>query len=135
MRLTLSAITRHIPYPPGRLPRRRRPPVRALLGGVAPVIGWDLTARTPGASAAKYKICNFSAYYSAGTNTKHVIYVIEDYHLHDIAWTPGSGIPEHFDLTTLTDPRLPPARGRPAAFTVEALYAARCVPRRRQSHL
>src|SRR5919108_4560714 len=90
--------------------------------GNAPVVGWDITDRTPGAPVARYNVCNFSAYYSAGTNTKHVIYVTEDYHLHDIAWTPGrpdSVRPEHFDLTTLTSPPLPPARGRPATFTVE----------------
>jgi hypothetical protein len=85
--------------------------------GVEAARGWDLTAQTPGAPAAKYNVCNFSAYYSFGTNTKHVIYLTEDYHLHDISWTPGSVTPTHVDLTTRFG--LPPARGRPATFSLE----------------
>jgi len=84
------------------------------------VIGWDITDRTTGAPLASYPVCNFTAYYSAGTNTKHVIYVTDDNHLHDITWPPGrpdTVRTEHFDLTTLGLPAL--AHGRPAAFTIE----------------
>ena len=63
--------------------------------GVAPVVGWDLTALS-GAPAATGTP---AAYYSAGTNTKHVIYRSADGRLHEIWWVPGGGTPAHVDLT------------------------------------
>jgi hypothetical protein len=80
--------------------------------GVAPVIGWVLTPPfAPPASG------NPAAYYSAGTNTKHVIYRSADGRLHELRWVPGGGTPEHVDLTAFA--AAPPAADRPTAFTVE----------------
>ena len=82
--------------------------------GAAPVIGWDVTAQ----SGAPVAIGNPVAYYSAGTNTKHVIYRSANGRLHDISWTPGAGgFPAHVDLTAAA--AAPAAAERPAAFTVE----------------
>jgi len=81
--------------------------------GVAPVSGWDLT----GLSGAPAATGNPTAYYSAGTNTKHVMYRSADGRLHEIWWVPGGGTPAHVDLTTFAG--APPAADRPMAFTVE----------------
>jgi len=81
--------------------------------GVAAVVGEDLTAPS-GAPAAVGKP---AAYYSAGTNTKHVMYRSADGRLHELWWVPGGGTPAHVDLTTRYG--LPLAADRPAAFTVE----------------
>ena len=81
--------------------------------GVEPVAGWDLTAL----SGAPKATGTPAAYYSAGTNTKHVIYRAADGGLHEIWWVPGGGTPAHVDLTAAYG--APPAAGDPAAFTVE----------------
>jgi hypothetical protein len=85
--------------------------------GVETVQGRDLTERA-NAPSATYSVCNFSAFYSAHTNTNHAIYVTDtDLHLHDISWTPVGGIPQHIDLTTTLN--APLARGRPASFATD----------------
>jgi hypothetical protein len=56
------------------------------------------------------------AYYSAGTNTKHVVYRSADGHLHDLQFAPGA-FPTHVDLTVAA--LAPIAVDKPAAFTVE----------------
>lgn len=98
----------------------------------APVQGWDLTQRSA-APLATYSVCNFSAFYSAGTNTKHVIYVTRDLRLHDISWTPGSSRPQHVDLTTRHN--APPARGRPASFAVDWDNTQHVVYRGNDNHI
>lgn len=81
--------------------------------GEAPVVGWDIS--TPaGAPAASL---NPAAYYSAGTNTKHVMYRSPDGRLHELWWVPGGGTPGHVDLTAYAS--APLAADRPAAFTIE----------------
>jgi hypothetical protein len=81
--------------------------------GPAPVVGWDITAQ----SGAPPPAGTPAAYYSAGTNTKHVIYRSDDRRLHEIWWVPGGGTAAHVDLTAAYG--APPAADRPAAFTVE----------------
>jgi hypothetical protein len=81
--------------------------------GVAPVVGWDLTAPSGAPKPAGALV----AYYSAGTNTKHVFYRTGDGQVHEIWWTPGGGVPAWNNLTTAYG--LPPATDAPAAFTVE----------------
>lgn len=82
--------------------------------GNATITGWDITpddAPTPTGTLA--------AYYSAGTNTKHVTYYSgEDQRLHEIWWVPGEMRAEHVDLTGEADQASTPT-GRPAAFTVD----------------
>jgi Trypsin len=81
--------------------------------GVAPVVGWDLTA----AAGAPAAVGTPAAYYSAGTHTKHVVYRAADGGLHELWWVPGGGAPAHVDLTAAYG--APPAADDPAAFTVE----------------
>ena len=81
--------------------------------GVSPVAGWNLTAQ----SGAPQPVGGLAAYYSAGTNTKHVIYRSVDGRLHEIWWTPGGGVPAHVDITAAYG--APLAADQPAAFTVE----------------
>jgi len=81
--------------------------------GVVPVIGWDLVAN----SNAPAAVGTPAAYYSAGTNTKHVVYRSADNRLHELWWVPGENNPHHVDLTDFA--AAPPAADRPAAFTVE----------------
>ena len=97
--------------------------------GVAPVSGWDLSALS-GAPAATG---NPAAYYSAGTNTKHVIYRSSDGRLHDIRWVPGGGTPAHVDLTAVAG--APPAADHPAAFTVEAPSSQHVAYRGTDNHI
>jgi hypothetical protein len=77
------------------------------------VVGWDLTvpsgAPTPAGALA--------AYYSAGTNTKHVFYRSGDGPLHEIWWVPGGGTSAWVNLTTSYG--LPRAADAPVALTVE----------------
>jgi len=80
--------------------------------GVNAVAGWDLTA-VAGAPAATGTP---AAYYSAGTNTKHVFYRSSDSRLHELWWVPG-GTPSYIDLTAAYN--APPAADDPTAFTVE----------------
>jgi hypothetical protein len=97
--------------------------------GVAPVVGWDLTAPSGAPAAAG----NPAAYYSAGTNTKHVIYRSADGRLHEIWWVPGGGTPAHVDLTSFAG--APPAADRPAAFTVEGPNTQHVVYRGTDNHI
>jgi len=71
-------------------------------------------------------------YYSAGTNTKHVIYRSADNHLNEIWWVPG-GIPTHVDLTLQA--LAPPAADRPTAFTVEGPNSQHVVYRGTDGHI
>ena len=79
-------------------------------GGVNP---WNLTA-IAGAPPAD---SDPAVYYSAGTNTKQVIYRSADGHLNDLSWVPGVTGPTHVDLTLFA--LAPPAVGPPAAFTID----------------
>ena len=79
-------------------------------GGVNP---WNLTA-IAGAPPAD---SDPAVYYSAGTNTKHVIYRSADGHLNDLSWVPGVTGPTHVDLTLFA--LAPPAVGPLAAFTID----------------
>jgi hypothetical protein len=97
--------------------------------GVAPVAGWNLTAPS-GAPAA---VGTPAAYYSAGTNTKHVIYRSADGGLHELWWVPGGGTPGHVDLTAFAE--APPATDRPAAFTVEGPNTQHVVYRGTDQHI
>ena len=85
----------------------------AVLARRRAVVGWDLTLASGAPAAAGAPV----AYYSAGTNTKHVIYRSADGRLHEIWWVPGDWTPGHVDLTASFG--APPAADRPAAFTVE----------------
>ena len=73
---------------------------------------WDLSANSGAPPADSDPV----AYYSAATNTKHVIYRSADGHLHEI-WWPLGGTPAHVDLTLFA--LAPPAVDRPAAFTID----------------
>jgi hypothetical protein len=81
--------------------------------GGAPVQGWSLTAAAGAPPAAS----DPSAYYSASTNTKHVVYRSSDNHLHEIVWAPGGAV-SHADLTV--EAGAPLAAGTPSAFSVES---------------
>jgi trypsin len=81
--------------------------------GNAPVQAWDLSAASGAPPAASDPV----AYYSASTNTKHVVYRSADNHLHEIVWAPG-GATSHADLTV--EAFAPTAAGNPSAFTVES---------------
>jgi hypothetical protein len=63
--------------------------------GVAPAQVWDLTA----AAGAPAPVADPGVCYVPESNTKHVVYVGADAHLHELAWTPGSGAPTWTDLT------------------------------------
>ncbi len=82
--------------------------------GVAPVQGWDLTAASGAPTAV---IGKPTAYYSATTNTKHVVYRSADGRLHDLSWVFGSTTPRHADLTAYAGG--PAAMDGPAAFAVD----------------
>jgi hypothetical protein len=97
--------------------------------GIAPVVGWDLTAPSGAPAAAE----NPAAYYSAGTNTKHVIYRSADGRLHEIWWVPGGGTPAHVELTAAYG--APPAADRPAAFTVEGPNSQHVAYRGTDNHI
>jgi len=58
------------------------------------------------------------AYYDPGTNTKHVIYLAEDGHLHELWWSPGGSIPQDVDLTVAA--LAAPAAGKPMAFSMQS---------------
>ncbi len=79
--------------------------------GAAAVAGWNVTAAAGGPPAAG----NPATYYSAGTNTKHIIYRSADGSLHELSWTP-CGAPTHVDLTAFA--AAPPAADDPTAFTI-----------------
>ena len=80
--------------------------------GVAPVAGWDLTAQCGAPAAAS----DPAAYYSIGTNTKHVYFRSADGGLHEIWWVPGT-TPAWGNLNAAYG--APPAADKPTAFTVE----------------
>ena len=58
-----------------------------------------------------------AAFYSAGDNTKHVIYREANDHLYELAWVPPNGTPARVDLTLQALARR--AVDKPAAFTVD----------------
>jgi len=74
---------------------------------------WNLSASAGAPSAAS----DPASYYSAATNTKHVVYLTSDGHVHEIVWTPG-GPPSHADISL--EAMAPNAVGTPSAFTVES---------------
>ena len=80
--------------------------------GEAPVAAWDLTV----SASAPPADSDPAVYYSAGSDTKHVIYRSADGHLHEIWWVFGAQ-PAHVDLTVAA--LAPPAVERPAAFTID----------------
>ena len=98
--------------------------------GVAPVVGWDLTAPSGAPAAAG----NPAAYYSVGADTKHIIYRSADGRLHEIRWVPGGGTPAHVDLLTAFA-GAPPAADRPAAFTVEGPNSQHVAYRGTDNHI
>src|SRR5262249_49362176 len=81
--------------------------------GVAPVQGWSLT----GAAGAFPAGSDPVAYYSAGTNTKHVIYRSTENHIIELWWVPGGGTPAMVDLTSMARARW--AVDKPAAYTID----------------
>jgi hypothetical protein len=82
--------------------------------GIEPVNHWDLSAAAGGAPPA---VSDPAVYYSAGTNTKHVVYRSADNHLIEIWWFPGGGVPAYVDLTVWA--LAPLAADKPTAFTVD----------------
>ena len=97
--------------------------------GVAPVAGWNLTAPS-GAPAA---VGTPAAYYSAGTNTKHVIYRSADGQLHELWWVPGGGTPAHVNITASYC--APAAADRPVAFTVDGPNTQHVAYRATDNHI
>jgi len=80
--------------------------------GEESVSAWDLTV----SASAPPADSDPAVYYSAASDTKHVIYRSADGHLHEISWVVG-GPPTHVDLTV--EALAPPAVDRPAAFTID----------------
>ena len=97
--------------------------------GVTTVVGWNLSLP----SGAPAGTGTPAAYYSAGTNTKHVFYRSGDGQLHEIWWVPGGGTPAHVNLTTAYG--LPAAADDPAAFTVEGPNTQHVVFRGTDGHI
>jgi hypothetical protein len=81
--------------------------------GTNPVSGWELTAP----AGAPPAVSDPAAFYSAATNTKHVIYRSANNHLNEIWWVPGMA-PAHVDLTLSALAHR--AADKPAAYTVDA---------------
>lgn len=98
--------------------------------GNNPVSHWDLTSATAGAPPAA---SDPAVYYSAGTNTKHVIYRSANGHLNELWWIPGSATPAHVDITNAAF--APPAVDKPTAFTVEGPNSQHVVYRGTDGHI
>jgi predicted MPP superfamily phosphohydrolase len=81
--------------------------------GTAPAAGWSPSASAPDAPPA---VGDPVAYYSAGTNTKHVIYRSADGHLNELWWVPGAP-PAWVDLTIFA--AAPTAVEDPTAYTID----------------
>ena len=96
--------------------------------GAAPVQYWNLSAAAGAPPAAS----DPASYYSAATNTKHVVYLTADGHVHEIVWRPG-GAASHADLTAETF--APSAVGTPSAFTVESQRTQHVVFRGSDNHV
>ena len=97
-----------------------RSSIAAVTGTYTSSIGQALLRSSAGTSRRPPRpraAGNPAAYYSAGTNTKHVIYRSADGRLHEIWWVPGAG--HRRTSTSPRSSRAPPAADRPAAFTVE----------------
>ena len=97
--------------------------------GTTPVVGWDLSLPSgapPGTGTP-------AAYYSAGTNTKHVFYRSGDGQLHEIWWVPGGGVPSHVNLTAAYG--LPPAADDPAALTIDGPNTQHVIFRGNDGHI
>jgi hypothetical protein len=79
--------------------------------GASPVTHLDVTVKVGAPPAASDPV----GYYSAGLDTKHIVYRSQDGHLHDISWKPGdSKPPVHIDVTQEALAEL--AVDKPAAF-------------------
>src|SRR5262249_10094593 len=74
-----------------------------------------------------------AVYYSADTQTKHVIYRADDGHLHELWWTPSSWTPAHRDLTQAAE--APLATGNPAAYVRAAEGTHHVLYRSNDGHL
>jgi hypothetical protein len=100
--------------------------------GGAPVQGWDITTLLGAPTAAGTP----AAYYSAATNTKHVIYrPAFSTQLHEIVWTPGGWVRAHINLTTAYE--APPAKvvDQPEAFTVQGANTQHVAYRGTDNHI
>lgn len=88
--------------------------------GVAPATWEDLVAACGSPAAAG----DPDACYVAAANTKHVVYVGVDGHVHDIAWVPNVTGPQWTDLTVAA---LAPAAAtaRPVVFGIAGLPSVR----------
>jgi hypothetical protein len=103
--------------------------------GNNPVSHWDLTAAAADAPPAA---SDPAAYYSAGTNTKHVVYRGADGHLNEIWWVPGGGVPARTDLTIAALAPVAaegPPHDKPSAFTVEGPNSQHVVYRGTDDHI
>src|SRR5215831_16491547 len=80
------------------------------------IAGWDLTA----AAGAPQAVGDPIAFYTAGTNTKHVVYLGPFSHLYEISWAPGL-TPMFVDLTLAG--LAPRAVDRPAAFGIDGPHS------------
>ena len=102
--------------------------------GNAPVAGWDIMAdlNAPPADSTP------AAFYSASTNTKHVIYrsagFLQSY-LHEIVWTPGGGIRAHVDISTAYGTPLAHVPDQAAAFTVASSNTQHVTYRGADNHI
>lgn len=96
--------------------------------GAAAVAGRDLTALAQAPAAHGNPV----AYYSPGTNTKHVVFRSADGRLHEIWWLSG-GTPSHADLTDAA--AAPLAADDPAAFAVEGPATQHVVYRGYDHHI
>ena len=81
-------------HEPGHLPHRAELFELWWVDNAA-VRGWDLTA----ASGRRQALSDPAAYYSAGANTKHVIYRSGNDHLYEIWWVPGSGASRRWSIS------------------------------------
>lgn len=96
--------------------------------GNAPVIGWNIMSHlnVPAVSGTP------TIFYSAATNTKHVIYRSGG-QLHEIRWNVASGVQVHINLGVAYN--APPATGDPAGFAVEASGSRHVTYRGTNNHI
>ena len=106
------------------------------------VQGWNLTEASGAPQARRFTGPHRSkaaVYYSAGTNTTHVVYATQNRYsaqgrrLHEIWWTWGSGTAQHVDMTERYG--LAPVEDMPAAFATESPSAQHVVYRGEQGRL
>lgn len=99
--------------------------------GANAVQGWDLTAASGAGSPGISDV--LAAYYSAGTNTKHVIFRGTQGRLYEFWWIPGATNPQCIDLTDRYG--LPGSAPGVAAFTVEGPNTQHVVYRGTNNHI